>query len=316
MFDLGPSWCWPQAQPAIAALVDELGLETFVQSSTGDVVFERMSREPAHRYIPRVPPLTSIRFTGGTVALVHALAASLPPQCVRTSTTVQSMSLTTTGVTLQVEPQGGEPFAVVVDQVVAAVPPRVLQASVSFEPEVGATTERLWRSTATWMAPHAKFFAVYARPFWFDAGLSGTAQSMVGPMVEIHDASTPNGPAALFGFLGVAAAERQHLGESALARACIEQFARIFGPDARTPQATLFKDWAIDALTATEDDWSTTGHPIASGSWVAEPWESRLVMAGSETSPHEAGYLAGAVEASALAAAEVLRRLESRKVAE
>lgn len=30
-------------------------------------------------------------------------------------------------------------------------------------------------------------FAIYDRPFWREAGLSGTAQSMVGPLAEIHD---------------------------------------------------------------------------------------------------------------------------------
>jgi hypothetical protein len=39
-FDLGPSWIWPRVQPALAALIRELGLETFGQTSVGDVVFD------------------------------------------------------------------------------------------------------------------------------------------------------------------------------------------------------------------------------------------------------------------------------------
>jgi monoamine oxidase len=58
------------------------------------------------------------------------------------------------------------------------------------------------------VASHAKFFALYDRSFWLEAGYSGTAESMVGPMAEIHDATTRSGHAALFGFLGVGAAER------------------------------------------------------------------------------------------------------------
>jgi monoamine oxidase len=49
-FDMGPSWFWPRMQPAITALVEELRLPSFPQNSDGDVVFERMSREPAQRY--------------------------------------------------------------------------------------------------------------------------------------------------------------------------------------------------------------------------------------------------------------------------
>ena len=49
-FDLGPSWYWPHAQPAMAALINELGLRSFCQHSDSDVVFERMSRETPQRY--------------------------------------------------------------------------------------------------------------------------------------------------------------------------------------------------------------------------------------------------------------------------
>ena len=51
-----------------------------------------------------------------------------------------------------------------------AVPPRLLEASVAFEPDIDPAARRRWRETPTWMAPHAKFFALYDRPFWRDAG--------------------------------------------------------------------------------------------------------------------------------------------------
>jgi monoamine oxidase len=69
------------------------------------------------------------------------------------------------------------------------------------------------------MAAQAKFFALYDSAFWVEDGLSGTAQRMVGPMVEIHDARTQSGSAALFGFLGVGPGERQAMGAEALTEA-------------------------------------------------------------------------------------------------
>jgi monoamine oxidase len=134
---------------------------------------------------------------------------------------------------------------------------------------------------------------------------------MVGPMLEMHDATTRSGAPALFGFLGVSPAERRSLGADALTRACVAQFARIFGPEAQTPTATILKDWALDPLTATIDDPTSTGHPAPASSWITGPWAERIVLAGSETSPHEAGYLAGAIEASTLAAAQLRRRLDA-----
>jgi monoamine oxidase len=158
------------------------------------------------------------------------------------------------------------------------------------------------------MAPNAKFVALYDRPFWRGDGLSGTAQSLVGPLAEMHDASTASGQAALFGFLRVGADQRAVVGQEALTRACLAQLARIFGPMALEPRATLMKDWTADPLTATVKDRDASGHIVSRDvPWVAAPWRDRLALAGSETSPSEPGYLAGAVIAAERAVADTLR---------
>lgn len=309
-FDLGPSWYWPRMQPVLAALVAELGLPTFEQNSDGDVIFERMSRETPQRYRPSAQDQQSFRLVGGTDALVRAVARDLPREQILLSAPVAAMALGRDGVELTITPADGTEETLAAAQVIAAVPPRLLEATASFMPEQEAATARRWRDTPTWMAPHAKFFALYDRPFWRDAGLSGTAQSMVGPMVEMHDATTASGGAALFGFLGVGAEQRAALGEAVLIRACLEQLARIFGADARTPRATLFKDWAADPRTATAADRSAGGHLAPDPApWVTGPWMERLALAGSETSPSEPGYLAGAVVAATRAVDETLQKL-------
>jgi monoamine oxidase len=313
-FDLGPSWYWPRMQPAIGELVAELGLPAFAQNGEGDVLFERMSREGPQRYHGDLQEPLSFRLAGGTAALVRALASDLPPERVLTRAQVTAMALTGDRVALTIRRAGdGAATSVetlVADRVIAAVPPRLLEATVTFAPAQEPATARRWRETPTWMAPNAKLFALYDRPFWREAGLSGTAQSMVGPMPEIHDATTASGQAALFGFLGVGADQRAALGEEALTRACVDQLARLFGPEARHPRATLLKDWAADPLTATTADRVATGHPVPDPApWVSGPWQERLTLAGSETSPSEPGYLAGAVAAAARAAADTLNRL-------
>ncbi|APG92201.1 flavin monoamine oxidase family protein [Sinorhizobium americanum] len=313
-FDLGPSWFWPRMQPAIAALVAELDLPTFAQNSDGDVVFERMSREAARRYPGLSQEPEALRLVGGSAALIRELARDLPEARLLCGTQVTEMRLSDAGVGLSVRFADGRGEIVQASQVIAALPPRILQATVRFEPPQEPATVRLWQETPTWMAPHAKFFAVYDRPFWREAGLSGTAQSMVGPLAEIHDATTSSGSAALFGFVGMAAEQRAAIGEEALTHACIQQLARIFGPQAAHPRATLYKDWAADPLTATSTDWFSAGHPhTPDDGWITGPWKERLALAGSETSPNEAGYLAGAVEASAQAAAEVIQKFAANK---
>ena len=311
-FDLGPSWFWPAMQPAIGDLVAGLGLESFGQESDGDVVFERMSREPAHRYSAARREPHAMRLVGGTAALIRAIAAGLPADILHTRTQVTALAWREDGVALSLRRADGSEDSVRAAQVIAALPPRLMEQSVRFAPDLPVDIRGLWRATPTWMAPHAKFFALYDRPFWREAGLSGTAQSMVGPLPEIHDATTASGQAALFGFLGIDAGQRARIGQAALAQACLAQLARLFGPQAARPRATLYKDWAADPLTATPDDPGSPGHPAPAAKWVHGPWSDRLIMAGSEVSPTEAGYLAGAVVASARAADEVGRRLGAR----
>jgi len=268
-----------------------------------------MSREPAQRYAGIAQEPSSMRFAGGSAALVRALRHTISADRVHLGTTVVGLELRGGGVRLTCRDESGSEDHVDAEYAVAALPPRLLEATVGFAPSLEPSTSDLWRHTPTWMAGQSKFFALYDAPFWLDAGYSGTAQSMVGPMLEIHDATTQSGQAALFGFLGVGATERRAIGEQALTDACVAQFARIFGPQAQRPTATVFKDWAADPLTATDADLVSSGHPTAAETWVGGSWADRLILAGSETSPHEAGYLAGAIEASDLAAAELRRRL-------
>jgi monoamine oxidase len=146
--------------------------------------------------------------------------------------------------------------------------------------------------------------------FWRTAGLSGMAPSAVGPMGEIHDATTAAGAAALFGFLGIDADRREAAGTALLTRACLDQLGRLFGDEARRPAETLLMDWTADVFTATADDRHSRAHPVPRrGPWVCGAWRDRLSLAGGETSLTDPGYLAGAIDAASCGAAEVLQRI-------
>jgi len=177
-------------QAQLAALVGELGLPTFPQNSDGDVVFQRMSREAPQRYRGMTQEPQSMRLVGGMGILVRVIASSLPAESLRLDSRLTRLTLTDDAVEARFVEAGGTEENVSASHVILALPPRLLEATMSFSPALGEATAARWRGTPTWMAPHAKFFALYDRPFWRDAGLSGTAQSMVGPLAEIHDATT------------------------------------------------------------------------------------------------------------------------------
>ncbi|HEX6118476.1 MAG TPA: FAD-dependent oxidoreductase [Dongiaceae bacterium] len=310
-FDLGPSWFWPDMQPELDALVRDLGLPMFAQNTDGDMLFEHVADRAAQRYPSMWSEPLSMRLAGGTSALITALAGSVPAERIRLNTRIMRIELRPEDVELATD-HGN---LIQAQQVVIAAPPRLLEETVRFSPALDAETISRWRQTPTWMAPHAKFFALYDRPFWRDAGLSGAARSIVGPLVEMHDATSASGRAALFGFVGVPARRRRAVGQEAVAAASIAQLTRLFGAEAASPTATLFKDWAADPLTATEKDQVAGDHPYPDARpWVTSDWQRRLVMAGSETSRTAPGYLAGAVEAAERAVMEILARLDACSV--
>ncbi len=305
-FDLGPAWFWPDMQPMMTQLIEELGLTGFGQYSDGDVLMERSAQEKVQRFAGFGQMASSFRIAGGTGALVTALAAELPQACIQLSVTVTAAELRDEGVLLTARDAKGETISITAARVLFALPPRLLERAIRFKPAMVPALCTRWRQTPTWMAPHAKFLAVYERPFWRASGLSGTVQSMVGPMGEIHDASAMAGKAALFGFLGVPAAARQKIGDDALKTHCQAQLTRLFGPDASKPVASFLKDWSADALTATADDQEAGEHPSPNAQpWFDAAWAGHAVMAGSEAASEHPGYLEGALLAASRAVLDI-----------
>ena len=299
-FDLGPSWFWPEFQPPMDRLVDELGLARLEQFDEGDLLIERSAREAPVRVGGQGATPPSMRLVGSTGALVAAIAARLEPTWLHAGCAVRALRCAGEHVELDVEQSDGQRRTWRAEQVLLALPPRLAERSITFEPPLPAELARRWQATETWMAPHAKYVAIFEAPFWREQGLCGAARSRAGPMVEIHDASMPGGHAALFGFLGVPASVRRGVPDEVLRTHCRAQLGRLFGERAERPVADALKDWALDPLTATEADLTASGqHPEAPPP-VADhgPWRGRLQGIGSEWSPQFAGYLAGAVEAA------------------
>lgn len=307
-FDLGPSWFWPETQPRLTALIEELGVDRFGQHEEGDIVLQPGRGAAIQRYPGNgFGQASSFRLDGGTGALIAALVADLPSDRLQIGITARGIRRTVEGCVVHGVGPSGASVEIEGSAAILAMPPRLIARAVVFDPSLDGATTRTWLGTPTWMAPHAKFFALYDRAFWREMGLSGAGRSMIGPLVEIHDATTASGRAALFGFVGIPANQRAHAGEEAVVAAAVDQLATMYGPLAGQPIATLFKDWAADPLTATPEDIDMPGHPDGFRSARVEgAWAGRLYLAGSETSSREPGYLAGAVDAAERAVSELI----------
>lgn len=299
-FDLGPSWFWPGIQPELDRFVRDMGLTRFEQYETGDMLVERSSNEPPMRIRGYVNSPPSMRLVGGMEAMIDALRHHVDPKRIVTGQTVRQLHLAEGKIELDCVSFHGSNVTRLADYVLLAVPPRLLESKISFSPELPKGLALQWRGTSTWMAPQAKYFAIYDTPFWREQGLSGEARSAHGPLGEIHDASMPGGSAALFGFFAVPARIRKNVPGKALREHCRAQLVRLFGDLAANPKGEVIKDWALEPFTATAADLTGAGqHAEAPSSTIPSgPWNGRLIGIASEWSRQFPGYLAGAIDAA------------------
>ena len=293
--DLGPTWFWPH-QNRMQRLCSDLGLNRFEQYVAGDVLYQ-LKADQAPQRTAGAGAMVSYRLEGGMRTLIAALVKRLPPQALKLNHALTSLTRSGEVWTATAQHQG-QTVQVQTHQLIIAAPPRKMAAPL--RPHLPAQLYEQFCATPTWMAAQAKFVAVYDTAFWCNAGLAGQAFSRVGPMVEIHDASsTPHAGHALFGFVGVPAQVRRQHSQAALEAACVNQLVALFGPEASQPRTVRLKDWAQEAWIASAQDLAETPqHPNLN----LAPWRTALnglglQLVGSEFAREEGGYLEGALNA-------------------
>ena len=300
-FDLGPSWYWPEYQGELAQLIEQLGLKVIPQYESGDLMYERVATEAPIRMPAYISQPQSWRLVGGMAALVEGLQRDLDAQRLYMGQAVRALRLVQGQVEVTAMNETGELKRWLGKKILLALPPRLVIERLGFNPALPESLTREWSATPTWMAPHAKYLAIYEDPFWRDQGLSGEARSALGPLNEIHDASLPGG-AALFGFLGMPSRIRRTIPEERLKSECLNQLSRIFGVHAAAPIAEFYKDWAIDPFTATAADVNIAMDHISAPDAAPSdgPWAGWIRAIGSEWATGFPGYIAGAMEGAKL----------------
>jgi len=312
-YDLGPSWFWPDMHPHMAKLIEDLKLTAFPQYQIGAHLFDRgRGVSPQRHELGFTSSPISMRLSGGMHSLIETLSQMLPADTIRLNHQITEITHEAAGhVTFKVK-TADQSSTFSARHLILTLPPRLLASSIQFSPALPEDLLRHCQNTLTWMAAHAKFVAVYDTPFWRQQGLSGSASSQTGPLVEIHDASALEGKPALFGFVGVNAAARKTAGRETLIQVTLKQLADLFGEQAAKPVDTFLIDWSEETFTATEQDQiGANSHPLyglpASASSL---WDNRLIFAGTETSQGAGGYLEGALESALTSASKIAAHLK------
>jgi monoamine oxidase len=308
-FDLGATWHWSN-QPAVAALAASVGLEAFPQYRDGVALVEGPpGTEPRAVGLPPPSP-AELRFVGGAQALCHRLAERLPAGSLLLDTEVEGVSIDADaaggGAAVSVVGGDGAQFDVEAGSVVVALPPRLASQDISFAPALPPRLVEVMQATPTWMATALKCVAVYDAPFWRQAGRSGLALNLRGPLLEVHDGCTADGSAAaLWAFVSADHAYRD-VDFDARISSVFADLGRLFGPEAADPAQYFERDWSSDPYTNDEVVW--LGDPLPYGHpALAEPaFGGRLVWAGTETADVGGGHMEGAVRSGHRAARQVL----------
>jgi monoamine oxidase len=297
--DLGPAWYWPDTQPLMKGLVAELKLADIPQHDDGSVLHlndpdkipERIDEKRIHE--------GARRLRGGMAGLVDRLSVDLPPGLLHLNHALTNVCDRGDHVALTFSTANGF-VELEARHVVLAIPPRLLDERVRFEPDLDEATREAMRNAATWMAARAKVVIAYDRAVWREAGHSGNAfvtheQAVEG---EIFDACDGDA-AALGGFLALSPEQRASF-SAGLSILMDNQMAQVFG-SALEGGEQHYQDWAAEAFTCSELDRvsARSEHVGAANPMLRRAqWNGRLYLGGSETASRGAGYLEGALEAA------------------
>ena len=243
------------------------------------------------------------RFDGGTQLVAIRVAKRLGKKRVLLKQPVRRIVQNAHGVTVHTKR-----LRVRAKRAIVAIPP-TLAGRIDYRPDMpperDQLTQRLPQGNLT------KVAAVYARPFWRDAGLTGTAVSTDGFINATFDDTPPGGsPGVVFGFVGGDQSRAFNaMSPGARKAAVIAQFTQFFGSGAANPIDYLESNWASER-------WSR-GCPVGiAGPGVLTGYGpalrapvGRIHWAGTETSTYWNGYMDGAVRSGERAAAEVLAEI-------
>jgi len=246
------------------------------------------------------------RFAGGAQQISQRLADRLAPNVVLSSP-VHAIEQDADGVTIRATHANYRARLAII-----ALPP-ALAGRIHYTAPLPARRDQL--CTRMPMGSVIKYVAVYERPFWREAGLSGEVVSDTGITVTTFDDSSDDGRhAALVTFSdGQAARDWSDRSPDERRTAVLSEFVRFFGPQAARPSDFAEKNW-------NDDPWSRgcyvgvagPGVLTACGQALREPC-GRLHWSGTETATEWTGYLEGAIQSGERAALEVTARLNATR---
>lgn len=243
------------------------------------------------------------RFVGGTSRIPQALAESLGDRVVLDQP-VMLIEHDETSVTVHC--RGG--LVARARRVIVALSP-TLASRIMYDPPLPGVRDQLTQRMP--QASAMKAFLTYDEPFWRADGLSGQLISDLGPSRMSNDTSPADasyGQLLLF-LEGEQARTFGRWPEAERREALIAEAVRHFGPQATRPTHYVDGEWS-------DRPWTRGCYNANMGPFVwtnfgraLTPPIGSIHWASTETATHWSGYMEGAIDAGARAAAEVVEAL-------
>lgn len=272
-FDLGASWIWKH-QKNILKLIDTLGLKVFEQYNKGYALYDE--KRGLKKFLTPEGDI-SYRIEGGTIKLIDELTKNLDIS-INLKEKVISTKYINNKLYLETNRGTYNP-----NKIIFTIPPRLFLEKINFSPEIDFNIKINLNNIATWMAHSSKAIIEFEESFWRNENLSGFVFSTIGPLMEIHDAST-NEKNGLLGFLN----SKNLFNENNIKN----QIDRVFNKEEIKNIYNL--DWREEEFTSTKKDLDVNYDYFSYG-YDLNLYDDKVHFIGTESNKEEGGYLEGAI---------------------
>jgi len=295
--DFGATW-FQNYHTHLVSLLYELQLTRHDQYRKGKSLLVYNSMAAAHYFEQNPDEPAAQRISGGTSALIHALAEKLTSK-IQLGTTVKALTQNDTQITLSTSAG-----VLQAEKIALTLPPK-LAAELDYSPSLPLDALAAMKDTHTWMSNSIKVGITFKTPFWREKDHSGTVISQISPVTELYDHSNADETEfSLMGFLNERMRDESPENRREQILAYLEKY---LGSEIRSYLAYEETDWSKDEFTSTSNITPVYMHPQYGNPLIQQPfWNEKLYFSGTETSAEYGGYMEGAVISGKKAAGNLL----------
>ena len=303
--EMGATWVFSDYH--LKNLLSELGVGIYEQFNHGYGLYETSPNSKPQKF--NAGQMTGgqnyHKIAGGSYQVINALANKIGFENITTNAIVQQIEDKETFIRITTS-EGNFYDA---KNVIITIPPRLLEASITFLPKLYEKANEIRKKTHTWMGDSIKFSVEYKTPFWRKNNLAGLAVSNVGLLREVQDhVNASNTAFALVGFLDLTE-EQQSWTMEKRKEHVIKDMVRIFGEEGKDVLNYQDYIWRLDNNISVKGlvNNGLYAHENNGNREITKPeMNNKLFFAGAETSSENPGVMEGAVKSGKKAAEQIL----------